>query len=94
MLVVFLFQEIDAYLNVNLSPVCLRPEVSSVEFSEPGVFNYSTLLLSEERGALYVGAREAVFQLDLKDVSVRRHQVRFSDLKEHYRLWCVCVCVM
>ncbi|XP_060791373.1 semaphorin-4D isoform X2 [Neoarius graeffei] len=50
-------------------------EVSSVEFSEPGVFNYSTLLLSEERGALYVGAREAVFQLDLKDVSVRRHQV-------------------
>ncbi|XP_053504255.1 semaphorin-4D [Ictalurus furcatus] len=52
-----------------------REDVSLVEFSEPGVFNYSTLLLSEERGALYVGAREAVFQLDLSDVSVKNNQV-------------------
>uniref|UniRef100_A0A8C1Y0D1 Semaphorin 4D n=1 Tax=Cyprinus carpio TaxID=7962 RepID=A0A8C1Y0D1_CYPCA len=29
------------------------------EFWEPDVFNYTTLLLSEERGVLYVGAREA-----------------------------------
>ncbi|KAM9451237.1 semaphorin-4D isoform 2-T8 [Clarias gariepinus] len=50
-------------------------EISLAEFSEPGVCNYSTLLLSEERGALYVGAREAVFQLDLSDVSIKKNQV-------------------
>ncbi|KAK2827693.1 hypothetical protein Q7C36_018619 [Tachysurus vachellii] len=50
-------------------------EMSLVEFSEPGVFNYSTLLLNEERGALYVGAREAIFQLDINNVSVKNNQV-------------------
>ncbi|TSK72161.1 Semaphorin-4D [Bagarius yarrelli] len=50
-------------------------DVSLLEFSEPGVFNYSTLLLNEERGALYVGARDAIFQLDINDVSIKNNQV-------------------
>uniref|UniRef100_A0A669EP33 Semaphorin 4D n=1 Tax=Oreochromis niloticus TaxID=8128 RepID=A0A669EP33_ORENI len=41
-----------------------------MEFSEPGIFNYSTLLLSEERDALYVGAREAIFELSKKNVTI------------------------
>lgn len=65
------------------SCVCVCPEMSLVEFSEPGVFNYSTLLLNEERGALYVGASEAIFELDVNDVSVKNNQVRTSDLQTH-----------
>ena len=47
-----------------------------MEFSEPDVFNYSTLLLSENRDALYVGAREAVFELSKKNVTVKNNKVR------------------
>lgn len=46
-----------------------------MEFSEPDIFNYSTLLLSEKRGALYVGAREAIFELSKKNVSVKNSEV-------------------
>ncbi|XP_036444920.1 semaphorin-4D isoform X2 [Colossoma macropomum] len=58
-------------------------DVSLVEFSEPGVFNYSTLLLSEEREALYVGAREAIFELNIKDVSVKKNQVFWKVPENH-----------
>jgi len=53
-----------------------------MEFSEPGIFNYSTLLLSEERDALYVGAREAIFELSKKNVTIRNNKV----LKEQEHL--------
>lgn len=46
-----------------------------MEFSEPGIFNYSTLLLSEKGDALYVGAREAVFELSKTNVTVRNNKV-------------------
>lgn len=55
---------------------CVCPDVNLVEFSEAGVWNYSTLLLSEERHVLYVGAREAIYELSMKDVSVRKNKVR------------------
>lgn len=46
-----------------------------MEFSEPGIFNYSTLLLSEQSDALYVGAREAVFELSKNNVTLRTNKV-------------------
>lgn len=46
-----------------------------MEFSEPEIFNYSTLLLSEKRDALYVGAREAIFELSKRNVTVRNNKV-------------------
>uniref|UniRef100_A0A673BJ34 Semaphorin 4D n=1 Tax=Sphaeramia orbicularis TaxID=375764 RepID=A0A673BJ34_9TELE len=49
-----------------------------MEFSEPGIFNYSTLLLSEERDALYVGAREAVFELNKKNVTIKNNKVQWT----------------
>ncbi|XP_031433980.1 semaphorin-4D isoform X3 [Clupea harengus] len=58
-------------------------DVNLVEFSEPGVFNYSTLLLSEERHVLYVGAREAIFELSMKDVSVRKNKVIWKVPETH-----------
>lgn len=61
---------------------CLS-DVDLLEFSEPGIFNYSTLLLSEERDALYVGAREAIFELSKKNVTVKNHKVTTKE--EHFQ---------
>ncbi|KAI5612783.1 semaphorin-4D, partial [Silurus asotus] len=71
-----LLLEVSAHGPSNVPRTSWRnEEVSLVDFSEPGVFNYSTLLLNEERGALYVGAREAIFHLDINDISVKNNQV-------------------
>ncbi|XP_063066710.1 semaphorin-4D isoform X2 [Engraulis encrasicolus] len=58
-------------------------DVNLVEFAEPGVFNYSTLLLSEERDVLYVGAREAIFELSMKNVTVRKNKVIWKVPQTH-----------
>ncbi|XP_068190692.1 semaphorin-4D isoform X5 [Antennarius striatus] len=53
-------------------------DLDLVEFSEPGISNYSTLLLSEKKDALYVGAREAIFELSKKNVRVRNNKVQWT----------------
>ena len=53
----------------------LCSDLDLMEFSEPGIFNYTTLLLSEERDALYVGAREVIFELSKKNVAVKNNKV-------------------
>ncbi|XP_066501787.1 semaphorin-4D isoform X2 [Hoplias malabaricus] len=58
-------------------------DLNLVEFSESGVFNYSTLLLSEEREALYVGAREAIFELNIHNVSIKNNQVLWKVPEPH-----------
>uniref|UniRef100_A0A3Q3SBX1 Semaphorin 4D n=1 Tax=Mastacembelus armatus TaxID=205130 RepID=A0A3Q3SBX1_9TELE len=55
-----------------------QAELNLMEFSEPGIFNYSTLLLSEKQDALYVGAREAIFELSKKNVTVRNNKVQWT----------------
>ncbi|KAM9735556.1 semaphorin-4D isoform 1-T3 [Menidia menidia] len=55
-----------------------QQDLDLMEFSEPGVFNYSTLLLSEDRDALYVGAREAIFELSKKNVTIRNNKVQWT----------------
>ncbi|KAL2092998.1 hypothetical protein ACEWY4_010310 [Coilia grayii] len=45
-------------------------ERSAKRFSADGVHNYTSLLLSKEDNMLYVGAREALFALNLTDISV------------------------
>ncbi|XP_032164461.1 semaphorin-4D isoform X3 [Mustela erminea] len=49
-------------------------EVHLEKFHEPGIFNYSVLLLSEDKTTLYVGAREAVFALSAHNVSEKQHE--------------------
>ncbi|XP_059871077.1 semaphorin-4D isoform X2 [Delphinus delphis] len=49
-------------------------EVQLVQFHEPGIFNYSSLLLSEDKDTLYVGAREAVFALNAHNISRKQHE--------------------
>ncbi|XP_076995654.1 semaphorin-4D isoform X1 [Tamandua tetradactyla] len=50
-------------------------EVPLAHFHEPGIFNYSTLLLSEDRDTLYVGAREAVFALNALNITEKQQEV-------------------
>ncbi|XP_065803459.1 semaphorin-4D isoform X2 [Muntiacus reevesi] len=49
-------------------------EVQLVQFHEPGIFNYSSLLLSEDEDTLFVGAREAVFALNAHNISKKQHE--------------------
>ncbi|KAM8827781.1 semaphorin-4D isoform 2-T5 [Spinachia spinachia] len=53
-------------------------DLELMEFSEPEIFNYSTLLLSDKRDALYVGAREAIFELSKKNVTVKNNKVQWT----------------
>lgn len=46
-----------------------------MQFHEPGIFNYSALLLSEDEDTLFVGAREAVFALNAHNISKKQHEV-------------------
>uniref|UniRef100_A0A8C2X650 Semaphorin-1A n=1 Tax=Cyclopterus lumpus TaxID=8103 RepID=A0A8C2X650_CYCLU len=47
-------------------------------FHEEGVFNYSTMLLREDLDLLLLGAREAVYALDLKDISKKLASVKWE----------------
>uniref|UniRef100_A0A8D0H068 Semaphorin-4D n=1 Tax=Sphenodon punctatus TaxID=8508 RepID=A0A8D0H068_SPHPU len=50
-------------------------EVHLVHFQEPEVFNYSTLLLSEDKDVLYVGAREVIFALNSLNIAEKQHEL-------------------
>lgn len=54
----------------------LSPGENAKRFHEEGVFNYSTMLLREDLDLLVLGAREAVYALELKDISKKRTSVR------------------
>ncbi|XP_045922201.1 semaphorin-4D isoform X3 [Micropterus dolomieu] len=60
-------------------------DLDLMEFSEPEIFNYTTLLLSDKKDALYVGAREAIFELSKTNVTVRHNQVMWpvSEVPAH-----------
>ncbi|XP_072296575.1 semaphorin-4E-like [Eucyclogobius newberryi] len=47
-------------------------------FQEEGVFNYSTMLLREDLGLLVIGAREAVYAVDLHNVSIKFASVKWE----------------
>ncbi|KAF3699228.1 Semaphorin-4E Semaphorin-7 Semaphorin-Z7 [Channa argus] len=47
-------------------------------FREEGVFNYSIMLLREDLGLLVLGAREALYALDLKDITKKLASVKWE----------------
>ncbi|XP_030741278.1 semaphorin-4D [Echinops telfairi] len=63
-------------------------EVGLVHFHEPGIFNYSTFLLSEHEDTLYVGAREAVFALNALYIAEKQHEVYWK-VSEDKKAKCV-----
>ncbi|KAM4808877.1 semaphorin-4D isoform 2-T2 [Rhinophrynus dorsalis] len=50
-------------------------EIHLTRFHVPEVFNYSTLLLSEDKDVLYVGAREVIFALNSLNIAEKQHEV-------------------
>ncbi|XP_069481753.1 semaphorin-4D isoform X2 [Ambystoma mexicanum] len=55
-----------------------QQEIHLKHFQESTVFNYSTLLLSEETNILYIGAREAIFAVNSLDVSEKQNEVKWA----------------
>ncbi|XP_048788103.1 semaphorin-4D isoform X2 [Lagopus muta] len=53
-------------------------EVQLTHFHEPGVSNYSTLLLGEDRGVLYVGAREVIFALNAMNIAEKQRELQWK----------------
>lgn len=56
-------------------------------FREEGVFNYSTMLLREDLDLLVLGAREAVYALDLNDISKKHTSVKW-EVTEQQKVEC------
>ncbi|XP_067370373.1 semaphorin-4E isoform X1 [Channa argus] len=54
-------------------------------FREEGIFNYSTILMRDDLGVLLLGAREAIFALDINDISVRKSVVYWRVTEEKQR---------
>lgn len=52
-------------------------------FSPAGVFNYTSLLLSQSKNTLYVGARDTLFALNVNDITSHTQQKNV----------CMCDCV-
>uniref|UniRef100_A0A8C8VJ74 Semaphorin-4D n=1 Tax=Pelusios castaneus TaxID=367368 RepID=A0A8C8VJ74_9SAUR len=50
-------------------------EVQLIHFQKPEVFNYSTLLLSDNKDVLYVGAREVIFALNSVNITEIHHEL-------------------
>ncbi|KAL2088570.1 hypothetical protein ACEWY4_015469 [Coilia grayii] len=48
------------------------------QFSPDGVFNYTSLLLSQSQSTLYVGARDTLFALDVSDITSHTQQKMLS----------------
>ncbi|KAK7945754.1 hypothetical protein WMY93_001482 [Mugilogobius chulae] len=60
------------------SPVDTFPRNGISLFHEEGIFNYSTLLLREDLGLLIIGAREAIYAVDLHNVSKKFASVKWE----------------
>ncbi|EOB03740.1 Semaphorin-4D, partial [Anas platyrhynchos] len=53
-------------------------EVQLIHFHESEVSNYSTLLLSEDKDVLYVGAREMIFALNAINIAEKQHELQWK----------------
>uniref|UniRef100_A0A672K1P5 Semaphorin-4E-like n=1 Tax=Sinocyclocheilus grahami TaxID=75366 RepID=A0A672K1P5_SINGR len=53
-----------------------------ITFKEEGVWNYSTMLIREDLGLLVLGAREAIYTLDINDISVAKSKVLWKVTEE------------
>ncbi|XP_051980479.1 semaphorin-4E-like [Xyrauchen texanus] len=57
-------------------------ENHAVMFKEEAIWNYSTMLIREDLGLLMLGAREAIYALDINDISVAKSKVLWKVTEE------------
>ncbi|XP_069817796.1 semaphorin-4D isoform X2 [Dendropsophus ebraccatus] len=50
-------------------------DISLIRFQVQEVYNYSTLLLSEDKDILYIGAREVIFAVNAQNISEQKQEV-------------------
>uniref|UniRef100_UPI0037E764DE semaphorin-4E n=1 Tax=Semicossyphus pulcher TaxID=241346 RepID=UPI0037E764DE len=54
-------------------------------FREDGIFNYSTMLMRDDLGVVLLGAREAIYALDINNISVKKAAVYWRVTEEKQR---------
>ncbi|XP_041861619.1 semaphorin-4E [Melanotaenia boesemani] len=54
-------------------------------FREDGIFNYSAMLIRDDLGVLLLGAREAIYALDINNISVKKAVVYWRVTEEKQR---------
>uniref|UniRef100_A0A8C6TIK7 Si:ch211-129c21.1 n=1 Tax=Neogobius melanostomus TaxID=47308 RepID=A0A8C6TIK7_9GOBI len=54
-------------------------------FKEDGISNYSTMLIQEDLGVLLLGAREAIYALDMSNIAVNKSAVYWRVTEEKQR---------
>ncbi|XP_075067236.1 semaphorin-4D isoform X2 [Mixophyes fleayi] len=63
-----------------------QTEINLMRFQVQGVFNYSMLLLSEDKDVLYVGAREVLFAVNSLNISEKQQEAYWKVPKESNEL--------
>ncbi|CAM4655835.1 unnamed protein product [Leuciscus chuanchicus] len=81
---IFLTFAYTGWSNLNSTPrKTIQYENNHViMFKEEGVWNYSTMLIREDLGLLVLGAREAVYALDINNISVAKSKVLWKVTEE------------
>lgn len=77
------FSTLSSHYCVPRKTVPYQNELKS--FREEGIFNYSTMLMRDDLGVLLLGAREAIYALDINNVSVRKAAVYWRVTEEKQR---------
>ncbi|TDH08379.1 hypothetical protein EPR50_G00096750 [Perca flavescens] len=77
------FSALNAHYCVPRKTVPYQNELKL--FKEEGIFNYSTMLMRDDLGVLLLGAREAVYALDIDNVSVKKSAVYWRVTEEKQR---------
>ncbi|XP_051232434.1 semaphorin-4E [Dicentrarchus labrax] len=77
------FSALNTHYCVPRKTVPYQNELKS--FSEEGIFNYSTMLMRDDLGVVLLGAREAIYALDINNISVRKAAVYWRVTEEKQR---------
>ncbi|KAK7137115.1 hypothetical protein R3I93_017244 [Phoxinus phoxinus] len=81
---IFLTCAYTGWSNLNSTPrkTIEYEDNHVIMFKEEGIWNYSTMLIREDLGLLVLGAREAVYALDINDISVAKSKVLWKVTEE------------
>ncbi|XP_071751857.2 semaphorin-4E [Centroberyx gerrardi] len=79
----FSFSALNAHYCVPRKTVSYQNELKV--FREEGIWNYSTMLMREDLGVLLLGAREAIYALDINNISVRKAAAYWRVTEEKQR---------
>lgn len=71
---------LQLYFSLLSAQYCVPRKTVSYQsnlnvFKEDGIFNYSTMLIRDDLNVLLLGAREAIYALDINNISIRKDAV-------------------